>query len=237
MRLLSQHWLQLLLFAGALLHCAEAQAQIPVAGYVVTVAGDTLLGAIRLRDDLTQQYRVEFIPLRSQQVLFLDAYELTSYTYYTKADTIRYVGLSFYQNNAPTALRGFLRQLVGGKVQLYQYSYRRLRLDYMPGAKLTFPKGTKYPLFAPLSRKGADFAAKEAEFNIPRFPHCLVVYQEDQPKLEEVSWWNLRKDAASYFADYPELATDLQAGRYRPRDIAQIVRRYNQWHATRQPAR
>lgn len=229
MRYLPQYsfWLKLLLCTCLLGHSGGVRGQLPVAGYVVTVAGDTLRGAIRLHDALTQQYQVEFIKLRSSQAVLLDAYQLTSYTYYQQADTFRYVALPFFQKGTSAPTRGFLRQIIGGKVQLYQYRYTKLMPRGASELKQKPPRNAKYPLFGPLSRREADFASE-------RSPYCLVAYQENRPQFEEVNWWNLRKDAPRYFSDHAELAADLRAGRYRARDIQQIIRRYNAWHQTQQ---
>ncbi|MBO0358212.1 hypothetical protein J0X19_09675 [Hymenobacter sp. BT186] len=230
MRTWVSFWHRLLCLLLILLAATETYAQKPRSGYVVTLAGDTLRGAIFLRDEFAQQRHVEFVPLQGTEIVFLDAYQLASYTYYEDEDIIRYVGLPFYQNGSTVPTRGFLQQLVDGKVQLYKYRYIKLAPRRASELRIDASLGNKYPLFGPLSRREAEFSSYNA-------PHCLVVFQAGRPRLEEVNWWDLRKDAANYFADYPELAADLRAGNYHIRDIERIIRRYNTWHETRQQAR
>lgn len=211
-------------FSCLLLAGTTAMAQKPAFGYVLTTGGDTLKGAIILRDRLLQQMRVEFVPLRGEEVLVLDAYQLAGYCYYEQDKLVRYVALPFYQDGSNIPSRGFLRQLVAGEVQLYDYAY----LPVWPRRQadlLLIPQSwdKKYPTFGPLSRKEAEFASQSSN-------RCIVAYRAGAKRLEEVSWWDLRQDAATYFADYPALATDLRAGRYRKRDIAKIVQQYNTWY-------
>jgi hypothetical protein len=228
MRTLFSSWHSLLWLLPALLASIEVRAQKPRGGYVVTLAGDTLRGAILLRDELAQQRHVQFVPLQGNEIILMDAYQLASYTYYEDDNTVRYVGLPFYQNGSTVPTRGFLQQLVNGKVQLYKYRYIKLAPRRPSELKVGVPLSNKYPLFGPLSRRESEFSSYNA-------PHCLVIFQSGRPQLEEVNWWDLRKDAANYFADYPELAADLRAGNYTIRDIEQIIWRYNAWHETQRP--
>ncbi|WP_133273369.1 hypothetical protein [Hymenobacter radiodurans] len=254
------HWHRfslLLTFLLGLSLSAPAQKK-PLPGYVVTAGGDTLRGAIVPASRLTQQYRVEFIPMQGHQRLFLDGYQLASYTYYTDLDTIRYVSLLFAQRGIDKPCRGFLQQVVAGKAQLYYYSFHnsgQQMTSFNSGGLLsTSPsnstasrqvsayahslmnstsltssikpqKNAKYPTFGPLSKRG-----------VYNPDNTLVIYRADKSRLEDVNEWRFPKDAAVYFADFPDLVADLQSGQYRARDLPQIVRRYNAWHLTRKSA-
>jgi hypothetical protein len=194
---------------------AFAQKKRPLSGYVVTMGGDTLRGAIVPTSRVKQQGEVEFIPIRVHQRLYLDADQLASFTYYSDLDTIRYVSLLLPislllpQLGTNTLYRGFLQQVVAGEAQLYHYSFYPRRIDN----NLRFGDMTNNP------------------------ENSLVLYRTDKMQLEEVSGWKFPKDAVTYFGDCPELVADLQAGRYRARDISQIVRRYNAWHLVQKPVR
>jgi hypothetical protein len=246
-----QYGLVLLAFFLSLSSGAFAQKKKPLPGYVITTGGDTLLGAIFPTDPLTQQYRVEFIPLQGTQRLSLDGYQLTSYTYYKDLDTVRYISLPF-RNYRNTISRGFLQQVAGGEAQLYYYNSSialQSAVPYNPGPGLYTPSRNtpvyygqsaytyasfsfapspqaKYPSFPPLKRRGFG-----------RNPErTLIINRETQNSLVQVSTWKFPRDAVAYFSDCPELVADLKAGRYRYRDIPQIVRRYNSWHLARKSA-
>ncbi|GAB2477065.1 hypothetical protein GCM10011375_20540 [Hymenobacter qilianensis] len=225
-------------------------------GYVVTMGGDTLRGAIVPAPRLTQQYRVEFILLQGHQRLFLDGYQLASFTYYVDLDTIRYVSLLFAQKGSDTPCRGFLQQVVAGEAQLYYYSFNlgqggapfssggllstghrnstgpsrvsayanSLINNSQSSPPVTPRKNAKYPAFGPLSKRGMYYP-----------DNTLVIYRPDRKRLEDVYGWRFPKDAAVYFADFPDLVADLKSGQYRQRDIPQIVRRYNTWHQAQNP--
>jgi hypothetical protein len=244
---LSQQYRLLLLicFLGLSID-AFAQKKKPLPGYVVTTVGDTLLGAIYPTDPLTQQHKVEFVPLQGTQRISLDGYQLTSYTYYKDLDTVRFISLPFLQRGSAIPTRGFLQQIAAGEAQLYYYNsaitlQSALPYDVSPGLSIpsrNTPRyyspssyivtysiaspNAKYPTFSPLKRRG-----------IGRNPaRALVIYRENQNHLAQVSTWKFPQDAVTYFSDCPELVADLKAGRYRYRDIPQVVRRYNAWYQT-----
>ncbi|SMC00576.1 hypothetical protein SAMN00120144_1330 [Hymenobacter roseosalivarius DSM 11622] len=230
---------------------ATAQKK-PLPGYVITTGGDTLLGAIYPTDPLTQQYKVEFVPLQGTQRHSLDGYQLTSYTYFKDLDTVRFISLPF-QKRGSTISRGFLQQVAAGEAQLYYYNSSitlQWQLPYTPVPSITnlttpsrgiptyfnpgyytytmystAPPHAKYPTFSPLKRRG--FGRNPAR--------TLVIYRENENHVAQVSTWKFPQDAVTYFSDCPELVADLKAGRYRYRDIPQIVRRYNTWHLTQKP--
>jgi hypothetical protein len=194
---------------------------------------------------------VEFIPLQGHQRLFLDGYQLASYTYYSDLDTIRYVSLLFSQSGTKTPCRGFLQQVVAGEAQLYYYSFSPIQQEAVfssggwlgtslnspygprPGSAFAYSlknssqhisstlpqKNAKYPRFGPLSKRGF--------YNLG---NTIVIYRADKKRLEDVNGWRFPKDAAVYFADFPDLVADLKSGQYRARDLPQIVRRYNAWY-------
>ncbi|WP_460620268.1 hypothetical protein [Hymenobacter qilianensis] len=228
----------------------------PLPAYVVTAGGDTLRGAIVPAPRLTQQYQVEFIPIRGHQRLFLDGYQLASFTYYADLDTIRYVSLLFAQKGTNTLCRGFLQQVVAGEAQLYHYSFNHVRQglpvsnngrsgssysnpkDPNPGNIYASLRGGSWQENARIisNRDGNHSTSgplsKRGVYN-PK--NSLVIYRTDKLQLEDVSGWRFPKDAVTYFSDCPEVVADLKSGQYRARDIPQIVRRYNAWHQAQKP--
>jgi hypothetical protein len=247
-RILPQHYGLVLLACSLSLGTSAFAQKKPLPGYVVTMGGDTLLGAINPTDPVTQQYQVEFVPLQGTKWLSLDGYQLSSYTYYKDLDTVRFISLSFMQAGSTTPRRGFLQQVVGGEAQLFYYnssfklqsfenhttvpSYSTItrfspnNYGFSNWYRYTYssaPPNAKYPAFSPLKRRG--FGRNPAR--------TLVIYRGTKSHLTQVSTWKFPQDAVAYFSDCPELVADLKAGRYRYRDIPQIVRRYNGWHLTR----
>lgn len=206
----------LLYFGLAGLFCITSPlyAQKPMPGYVVTAGRDSLLGAIQVHDAVSQQLRVEFIPAQGHQRLFLDAYQLAAYGYIRQQDTARYVAIACTVNEQTKQARFFLRQLVGGPVQLLDYHY----VQYPDKARRVYLR----PI-VPFNRiQGHQLPVHRT----------LVVYRQGETSMQEVAQWKFPLDAAAYFADCPALATDLRAGQYRSRDIRHIVRRYNSWYRT-----
>ena len=191
------------------------QGQALVPGYVVTTEQDSLRGAICLRDEFQQQLGVDFVLLNGTQRRWLDAHQVKAYGYVHRGDTVRYVAVALNQSPAQAGARGiFLRQLVAGPVELYEYHYMPLP----PPGSLPV-RGAQPPLFPALSVRSARFGSGRS----------LVLYQSARTTTTEVTWWDFPTDAAAYFADYSALATDLQANYYRPRSILQVVKRYNAW--------
>lgn len=210
-----------------------------VPGYVVTVGGDSLRGAICIRGPLLQQSRAEFVALRGTERLRLDANQLAAFGYIHQQDTVRYVAinLTYGARHRPDE-RVFLRQLAAGPVELYQYHYQEKTAGNAPvpqrailapptAATSAHPllRTAQVPLppaaqaYPPVSAKGAG-------------PGTALLLRRRAPNaITQVSGWNFPVDAAAYFADCPALATDLQARRYRQRDLPRVVKRYNAWHA------
>lgn len=203
---------QLFLLLVSLLLSSYAQAQKPVPGYVITAGRDSLLGAIQMHEETDQQLRVEFIPLYGPQPIFLDAHQLAAYGYIHKQDTVRYVALPISFGKSQPPFRIFLRQLVAGPVALYDYRYSHVPLRTRPYGNNTLP------LFRPLSRQTNLYAN-----------FTLVVHREGEANLQDVRGWDFATDGSYYFRDYPELAAELQAKKYRSDDVAKVVRRYNSW--------
>ncbi|RPD46337.1 hypothetical protein DNI29_15170 [Hymenobacter sediminis] len=189
-----------------------AQAQKPVPGYVITAGRDSLRGAIQIHEEIDQQLRVEFIPLYALQPIFLDAHQLAAYGYIHKKDTVRYVALPISFSKSQPPFRVFLRQLVAGPVALYDYRYSHVPLRTRPYGSNTLP------IFRPLSRQTNLYTN-----------FTLVVHREGEPNLQDVRGWDFAADGSRYFSDYPELAAELQAKKYRSDDVAKVVRRYNGW--------
>lgn len=222
-----------------------AVGQAPVPGYVVTAGQDSLRGAIHVQDDYAQQGRVDFVPLQGNQRLLLDAYQVKSYGYIRKQDTVRYVSVPMrFDPRSDKAGRLFLRQLASGPVELYQYyfSNKYVGATFMnPGTTTQPPTATQAahpqlnrprfiapqagqgkPFYGPLSTNSALLGSGNA----------LLLHQRAKNILTETTWWSFPADAVTYFADCPALVSDLQAKHYRPRDLPRMVRRYNAWLAT-----
>ncbi|ALW84321.1 hypothetical protein AUC43_03955 [Hymenobacter sedentarius] len=230
---------------AVLLASRAGQAQHTVPGYVVTAGQDSLRGAIVLHDNLTQQARVDFIPLRGVQRLSLMAAEVKAYGYIRKQDTVRYVAIALnYGPRSGAARRVFIRQLVAGPVELYKYYFNGptngavarpggggTPLERPTAATAAHPQlyasqaGSGQPVtaasFPPLSVSGARLGAG----------HSLLLHRRAPASLVEITAWNFPVDAAAYFADYPALAADLRTKRYKARDVGQVLKRYNAWRA------
>ena len=226
--------------------------QSSVPGYVVTAGRDSLRGVIFLHDEFDQQAQVDFIPLPGSQRLLLNAFQLRAYGYMHKQDTVRYEAIAMnYGKKSGVTNRIFLRQLAAGPVDLYHYYYNN---RYFAPQAATPPGGTPlvrttaantaHPLlyapqfgsasgavvpqvFSPLSATSARFGAGNS----------LLLHHRARNTVVEITWWDFPVDAAAYFADFPALAADLRAKRYRVRDIKQVLARYNAWHAAEHAAR
>jgi hypothetical protein len=226
--------------------------QSSVPGYVVTAGQDSIRGVVFIQDDFAQQAQVDFIPLQGNQRLVLNAFQLKAYGYIRKQDTVRYVAIALnYGKKSGVTNRIFLRQLVAGPVELYQYYYNNRY--FAPQTSAPAPKGTPllrptastaaHPaLYTPLFGEAAGavpqvfspLSAQSARFGTG---NSLLVRRRVQNNVTEVTWWDFPTDAAAYFADCPALAADLRAKHYRPRDIANVLRRYNAWWPTAQPGK
>ena len=195
--------------------CQAGHGQALVPGYIVTTEQDSLRGAICRHDELAQQVGVDFVPLNGTQRRWLDAHQVKAYGYVHRGDTVRYVAVVLNQGASHgEASCIFLRQLVAGPVELYEYRYTPLpAIGCLPESMVG------HSLFPALSLRSARFGSG----------HALVLYQSTRNTTTEVTWWNFPTDAAAYFADYPALAADLQAKHYRRRGIPQVVKRYNAW--------
>ncbi|MBC6607629.1 hypothetical protein H8B13_12440 [Hymenobacter sp. BT188] len=166
-----QRYGPLLLACLLLTISSYAQNKKPLPGYVVTMGGDTLQGAIVPTSRYTQQYQVEFLPIRGHQRLNLDADQLASFTYYSDLDTIRYVSLLFAQKGTNSLNRAFLQQILAGEVQLYHYSFYPRRFGdrvYNPENSLVIYRPDKMQL---------------DEVSGWRFPKDAVAYFGDCPEL------------------------------------------------------
>ncbi|MDO7850998.1 hypothetical protein [Hymenobacter convexus] len=225
-----------------LLANGAARAQNIAPGYVVTVGLDSLRGGIILHDNTTQQRAVDFIPMRGNQRLHLDATQLKAYGYIHQQDTARYVSLPMNLGTAghQTELI-FLRQLVAGPVEMYRYHYSRDYYAARPAtasspvltASLPRISNVAHPLLATPQQSAVSASNRNAFPPLNRASAqsgsgvSLLLNRRAQPGLLEVTSWAYPADAAAYFAGCPALADDLRAKRYRARDLQAVVRRYN----------
>ena len=202
-----------LLIVLALL-CRAGYGQNLVPGYVVTTELDSIRGAICRHDELQQQGGVDFVPLNGTRLRWLDAHQVKAYGYVHRRDTVRYVAVVLHPGTPHGEARClFLRQLAAGSVELYEYQYTP------PEPRGNFAPNGEAGFFPPLSIRSARFGSG----------HALVMYYPAHNSTTEITWWHFPVDAAAYFADCPALAADLRAKRYRLRDIAQVIKRYNAW--------
>ena len=212
-----------------------------VPGYIITAGQDSLCGVIAIHDDVAQQKQVDFITARGNQRQLLDAHQLGAYGYTTARDTVRYVAVSLnLGKSGDKAERLFLRQLVAGPAELYQYRYSReyYQQPARTGAEVSQTPNTTYPV----NVAHPPLAASHPTPNPARplaFPPLsavsarsgtgisLLLRRRGQPGFSEANWWSFPTDALAYFADCPSLAPDLQAKRYKAQNLPQLVRRYN----------
>ena len=218
-----------------------------VPGYIVTAGQDSLRGAIAIHDDTDQQKQVDFITAQGNLRQRLDAYQLKAYGYTTARDTVRYVAVRLDLGRiGGKPEQFFLRQLVAGPVELYQYHYSR---DYYARPDRTGTKVSRPPITTVSAGNMQHPQLAEPRFNTflanpLAFPPLsatsarggtgvsLLLRRHGQPGFVEANWWVYPTDALAYFADCPALAPDLQANRYRARNLPQLVRRYNACQAS-----
>ena len=194
--------------------CRAGYGQTLVPGYVVTTELDSIRGAICRHDEMQQQGGVDFVPMHGTHLRWLDVHQVKAYGYVHRRDTVRYVAVVLNPGTTHGEARClFMRQLVAGSVELYDYQYSPPE----PRGNFTPNEGAEF--FPALSIRSARFGSGRA----------LVMYYSAHNSTTEITWWRFPVDAATYFADCPALATDLRAKRYRSRDIAQVIKRYNAW--------
>ena len=212
-----------------------------VPGYIITAGQDSLRGVIAIHDDVAQQKQVDFITARGNQRQLLDAHQLRAYGYTTARDTVQYVAVSLnLGRSGGKPERLFLRQLVAGPAELYQYRYSRdyyyqparTNTEVSPAPSTTYPVNVAHPPLAasrltprpagPLAFPPLSAVSARGGTGI-----SLLLRRRGQPGFAEANWWIFPTDALAYFADCPSLAPDLQAKRYKARNLPQLVRRYN----------
>lgn len=196
-----------LLLLGLLPPAAPAQRVCP--GYVVLANGDSLRGAVHLTSDFEQQQFVKFIPLASPDAkpLRLTDEEVVAYGYVRGPDTVRYRNCGPALASVPVVLA------TGRSAALFPIS--RLRLGSLLRV-LQAGRVQVYEQYMPI-RGGNSFFRN-------------VLLRTGTGAFVGTYWWNFRPRAAEYFADCPELVADLRAGRYPPRALPQVARRYNAWY-------
>ncbi|TPG64486.1 hypothetical protein EAH73_15025 [Hymenobacter nivis] len=197
------------MWLAGLLPVAAARAQRVCPGYVVLANGDSLRGAVRLTSDFEQQQFVKFIPLDAPTAkpLRLTDAEVLAYGYVRGPDTVRYRNCGPELSSAPVVLAA------GQRAALFPIS--RLRLGSLLKV-LQAGRVQVYEQYMPV-RGGNSFFRD-------------VLLRTGTGSFVGTYWWNFRPRAAEYFADCPALADDLRAGRYPPRALPQVVRRYNAWY-------
>ncbi|MCI1188453.1 hypothetical protein MON38_13575 [Hymenobacter sp. DH14] len=209
-------------------------------GYIITAGQDSLRGAIVLHDATAQQRQVDFITAQGSQRQLLDARTLKAYGYTTEQDTVRYIAVTMNlgrTGSTPEAL--FLRQLVSGPAELYQYRYlrsyneRQGRMAAAFSSSGSAPNGThaSHPALAaprfPYSLNTREYPPLNAVDARGGTGVALLLRRRGQSNFVIASQWVFPKEATTYFADCPALMPDLQAKRYQPKNLPQLVRRYN----------
>lgn len=191
---------------------AAARAQRVCPGYVVLANGDSLRGAVHLTSDFEQQQFVKFIPLHAATAkpLRLTDGEVVAYGYVRGPDTVRYRNCGPELASVPVVLAS------GQQGALFPLS--RLRLGSLLRV-LQAGRVQAYEQYMPI-RGGNSFFRD-------------VLLRTGTGSFVGTYWWNFRPRAAEYFADCSALADDLRAGRYPPRALPQVVRRYNAWYGQR----
>ncbi|MFD1467389.1 hypothetical protein ACFQ48_04065 [Hymenobacter caeli] len=206
-----RHLLWCLLLLG--LPPAAARAQRVCPGYVVLANGDSLRGAVYLTSDFEQQQFVKFVPLAadSPKPLRLSDDVVRAYGYVQGPDTVRY-------RNCGPALASVPVVLASSRSAAALYPTSRLRLGSLLKV-LQAGRVQVYEQYLPV-RGGNSFLRD-------------VLLRTGTGAFVGTYWWNFRPRAAEYFADCPALAADLRAGRYPPRTLPAVVRRYNTWYHDR----
>ncbi len=188
---------------------AAAWAQRVCPGYVVLANGDSLRGAVHLTSAFEQQQFVKFIPLAaaSTKPLRLADDEVVAYGYVRGPDTVRY-------RNCGPALAA-VPVVLAAERNAALFPISRLRLGSLLRVLQT-GRVQVYEQYMPI-RGGNSFFRD-------------VLLRTGTGNFVGTYWWNFRPRAAEYFADCPELVADLRAGRYPPRTLPEVARRYNAWY-------
>ena len=189
-----------------LVPAARAQRLCP--GYVVLASGDSLRGAVHLTSDFEQQQFVKFIPLAQAKPVRLTDAEVVAYGYIRGTDTVRYRNCGPELSSVPVVL-------AASRSAAALFPISRLRLGSLLRVLQT-GRVQVYERYMPV-RGGNSFFRD-------------VLLRTGTGAFVGTYWWNFRPRAAEYFADCPELAADLRAGRYPPRTLPAVAHRYNAWY-------
>ncbi|MDB5234662.1 MAG: hypothetical protein JWR44_1655 [Hymenobacter sp.] len=207
------------LAAALLLLGCSCSAQHLWPGYAVMLNGDSVLGAVRVSSAQQQQSHIRFVPLSGTMLLLLRPEEVRAYGYIKSNDTVRYISCSFPVGTVSsyTKLVNGQRQVVHGMATLVMRLFLR---ELVAGPVRLYERNVIN------GSRSTSSGRRE-----------LLLARQGQPMVNTY-WWNFSKNAAAFFNDDTVLATDLQHGRYRPRDLPQIVQRYNREQtAATSPAR
>lgn len=231
--------------AVLLLSSYVGHSQKIVPGYIVTVGQDSLRGAVAIHDDMAQQRQVDFITAQGNQRQLLDARTLRAYGYITAQDTVRYVAVSMNLGRSGAQSEAlFLRQLVGGPAELYQYRYSRNYYTRPPRVAVAPASTASIPSAVSMSHPPvASSRYISPPANALTFPPLnaadaragtgiALLLRRGQSNFVIATQWSFPKDAAAYFADCPNLTPDRHQ-LYHLKTLPQLVRRYNSCQVAR----
>ncbi|MEZ4776438.1 MAG: hypothetical protein R3D00_24900 [Bacteroidia bacterium] len=77
------------------------------------------------------------------------------------------------------------------------------------------------------------FYKQRSLFTLQKGPSYFELVEKPDGKLYEVSLAFKWKRVATVFADYPELAREIETGLYKPEELDKIIDTYNQWYNQR----
>jgi hypothetical protein len=108
---------------------AQGLAQRRVPGYLVTSAGDSLLGVLYLSDEVTRQTSLRFARPAVSRTQTWRPYQVRAYGYVARGQAVRYV--RFRLPGAQTAyVTGWLRQVQQGHVDLFELRRLGFRQEF-----------------------------------------------------------------------------------------------------------
>jgi hypothetical protein len=78
------------------------------------------------------------------------------------------------------------------------------------------------------------FYTRRSVFSMKKGPAYYEIIEKPDGSQHDVSQNFRFRRLAGAFTDYPELARDIDQEKYKPEQIEEIVRRYNEWHLSLQ---